>query len=120
QDVPSHPSGAKDDVLGTVVVSASRGAQRLSEIPASIGVVDEAAVRSVGATHPQQILGQVPGVAVTVTHGERHTTAIRQPCTTSPLYLFLEGGLPIRAAGFFNHNALYEMDLPMAGGSEVT
>jgi iron complex outermembrane receptor protein len=120
QDVPSHPSGAKDDVLGTVVVSASREAQRLSEIPASIGVVDEAAVRSVGATHPQQILSQVPGVAVTVTNGEGHTTAIRQPFTTSPLYLFLEDGLPIRATGFFNHNALYEMDLPMAGGIEVT
>jgi iron complex outermembrane receptor protein len=36
------------------------------------------------------------------------------------LYLFLEDGLPIRATGFFNHNALYELDLPMAGGIEVT
>ncbi len=121
QNTPSAPPGSsQDEPLATVVVSASREAQLLSETPASIGVVDEAAVRNVGATHPQQILSQVPGVAVTVTNGEGHTTAIRQPFTTSPLYLFLEDGLPIRATGFFNHNALYEMDLPMAGGIEVT
>lgn len=106
--------------LATVVVSASREQALLSETPASIGVIDENAVRSVGPTHPQQILSQVPGVAVSVTNGEGHTTAIRQPFTTSPLYLFLEDGLPIRATGFFNHNALYELDLPMAAGIEVT
>lgn len=50
-----------------------------------------------------------------MTNGEGHTTAIRQRFTTAPLYLFLEDGLPIRAAGFFNHNALYEINLPMAG-----
>jgi Outer membrane cobalamin receptor protein len=106
--------------LHTVIVSASREEQLLSETPASIGVIGEDAIRTVGATHPQQILSQVPGVAVSVTNGEGHTTAIRQPFTTSPLYLFLEDGLPIRATGFFNHNALYELDLPMAGGIEVT
>lgn len=113
-----HDDAAK--LLDTVIVSASREEELLSETPASIGVLDENAVRSVGATHPQQILSQVPGVAVSVTNGEGHTTAIRQPFTTSPLYLFLEDGLPIRATGFFNHNALYELDLPMAAGIEVT
>jgi outer membrane receptor protein involved in Fe transport len=107
-------------LLATVVVSASREEELLSETPASIGVIGVDAVRGVGATHPQQILSQVPGVAVSVTNGEGHTTAIRQPFTTSPLYLFLEDGLPIRATGFFNHNALYELDLPMAAGIEVT
>ncbi|MEO8040586.1 MAG: TonB-dependent receptor, partial [Betaproteobacteria bacterium] len=29
-------------------------------------------------------------------------------------------GVPIRATGMFNHNALYEIDIPMAGGIEVT
>lgn len=111
---------AQERTLDTVIVSASREEELLSETPASIGVINEQSVRSVGATHPQQILSQVPGVAVSVTNGEGHTTAIRQPFTTSPLYLFLEDGLPIRATGFFNHNALYELDLPMAGGIEVT
>ncbi len=116
ESVPRESQSA----VSTVIVSASREEELLSETPASIGVVDEDAIRSVGATHPQQILSQVPGVAVSVTNGEGHTTAIRQPFTTSPLYLFLEDGLPIRATGFFNHNALYELDLPMAGGIEVT
>ena len=116
----SNPADENAQTLDTVIVSASREAQLLSETPASIGVIGEGAVRSVGATHPQQILSQVPGVAVSVTNGEGHTTAIRQPFTTAPLYLFLEDGLPIRATGFFNHNALYELDLPMAGGIEVT
>ncbi|WP_083536366.1 TonB-dependent receptor [Steroidobacter denitrificans] len=120
QEAAQSVDAARRNVLDTVIVSASRERELLSETPASIGVIGEAAVRRAGATHPQQILSQVPGVAVSVTNGEGHTTAIRQPFTTSPLYLFLEDGLPIRATGFFNHNALYELDLPMAGGIEVT
>jgi iron complex outermembrane receptor protein len=106
--------------LETVVVSGTREQQLLSETPASIGVISDDAIRSIGPTHPQQILSQVPGVAVAVTNGEGHTTAIRQPFTTAPLYLYLEDGVSIRATGFFNHNALYEVDIPMAGGIEVT
>lgn len=46
-------------------------------------------------------------------------TAIRQPITTKPVYLYLEDGVPTRATGFFNHNALYEVNIPQAGGVEV-
>ena len=45
--------------------------------------------------------------------------AIRQPITTKPMYLYLEDGVPTRSTGFFNHNALYEVNLPQAGGLEV-
>jgi outer membrane receptor protein involved in Fe transport len=65
------------------------------------------------------MMSQIPGAAVAVTNGEGHTTAIRQPFTTSPVYLFLEDGIPIRSTGFFNHNALYETNIPQAGGVEV-
>ena len=65
-------------------------------------------------------MGQMPGVAVAVTNGEGHTTAIRQPFTTSPVYLFLEDGIPSRSTGFFNHNAMYELNVAQAGGIEVT
>lgn len=64
-------------------------------------------------------MGQIPGVAVAVTNGEGHTTAIRHPFTTNPVYLFLEDGIPIRSTGFFNHNALYEINIPQSGGIEV-
>ena len=46
-------------------------------------------------------------------------TAIRQPITTNPVYLYLEDGIPTRSTGFFNHNALYEINVPQAGRIEV-
>ena len=105
--------------LGIVTVTGSREKTLLMQAPAAIGVISAEDILRTGPMHPQQILGQVPGVAIAVTNGEGHSTAIRQPFTTSPLYLFLEDGIPIRATGFFNHNALYEVNIPQAGGIEV-
>lgn len=113
------PPGSDVTTLEPVTVTGTRENALLSETPAAIGIIASASVRETDPLHPGQILGQIPGVAIAVTNGEGHTTAIRQPFTTSPVYLFLEDGVPIRATGFFNHNALYEVNLPMAGGIEV-
>jgi outer membrane receptor protein involved in Fe transport len=102
-----------------VTITGTREKRPLAETPASVGVIAEEAIRFTAPTHPQQLLGQVPGVAVAVTNGEGHTTAIRQPFTTGPVYLYLEDGVPTRATGFFNHNALYEVDIPAAARVEV-
>lgn len=114
-------AGRGDEVLqlGDVTVTGTREAESLAQTPAAVGILKSSAIQFTAPTHPQQLLGQVPGVAIAVTNGEGHTTAIRQPFTTSPLYLYLEDGIPIRATGFFNHNALYEINLPQAGGVEV-
>ncbi len=106
--------------LGEVTVTATREGQLVNETPAAVGVIKEKTLREVKPTHPTEIMGQVPGVWVNVTGGEGHQTAIRQPLTTSPVYLYLEDGVPTRSTGFFNHNALYEVNLPMAGGIEVS
>jgi iron complex outermembrane receptor protein len=106
--------------LDTVTITATKEKNTLQQTPASIGVISEEAIRLTGATHPQQLLGQVPGVAVGVTNGEGHTMSIRQPFSTNPVYLYLEDGIPTRATGFFNHNALYEVNLPQAGAVEIT
>ena len=111
--------GDQGQRLDIMTVTGTREAESLLQTPASVGVLQEEEIHFIGPTHPQQILGQIPGVAVGVTNGEGHTTAIRQPFTTSPLYLFLEDGLPTRATGFFNHNALYELNVPASGGIEV-
>jgi len=103
-----------------IVVTGTREKQSLAETPEAVGSVDEQTIRADRPTHPSQIMSQVPGVAVAVTNGEGHTTAIRQPFTTNPVYLYLEDGVPIRSTGFFNHNALYEIDIPAAGGIEIT
>lgn len=103
-----------------LVVSVSREAQRRAETPASIGVITGETLRDVRPAHPSEIANRVAGVWVNVTGGEGHMTAIRQPKTTSPVYLFLEDGVPTRSTGFFNHNALYEINVPNAERIEVT
>jgi iron complex outermembrane receptor protein len=105
--------------LDVMTVTGTREAESLLQTPASVGIVQEDAISFAAPSHPEQIMSQVPGVAVAVTNGEGHTTAIRHPFTTSPLYLFLEDGVPTRATGFFNHNALYELNVPAASGIEV-
>ncbi len=110
---------AASTVMGEVTVTGTREGQALYETAASVGVVKGETLRQDKPGHPSQALGQVPGVRVNVTGGEGHMTAIRQPITTSPVYLYLEDGIPTRSTGFFNHNALYEINLPAAGGIEV-
>ena len=114
-----HATWAQASPTDTITVTTTREAVRLWEVPASIGLIDGRSLRETAPAHPQQIMSQIPGVAVAVTNGEGHTTAIRQPFTTAPLYLFLEDGIPTRATGFFNHNALYEVNLPDAASIEV-
>ncbi len=106
-------------VLSDIVVSATREAERRVEVPITIGVIDSALLRFVQPSHPSELMNKIPGVWVNVTGGEGHMTAIRQPLGTDPVYLFLEDGVPSRSTGFFNHNALYEMNLPQAGRIEV-
>ncbi|NMF87636.1 TonB-dependent receptor [Aromatoleum petrolei] len=108
-----------ETILEQVTVTGTREKERLVETPASVGAVKAEAIAADKPAHPAQVMGQIPGAAVAVTNGEGHTTSIRQPFTTSPVYLFLEDGIPSRSPGFFNHNALYEINVPQAGGIEV-
>lgn len=106
--------------LEEIVVTGSREAEPLKEKAQTIGVVQEREIKDVKAAHPSEIMNRVPGVWISATAGEGHITAIRQPLTTNPVYLFLEDGVPIRSTGFFNHNALYEINMPGAERIEVT
>lgn len=106
--------------LSDIVVSATREQERRVEIPVTIGVVDGGALRATRPAHPSEIMNKVAGVWVNVTGGEGHMAAIRQPMTTDPVYLYLEDGVPSRSTGFFNHNALYEINLPQADRIEVS
>ena len=107
-------------VLGEVTVTGTREGQLISETPATVDTISGDEIRAAKASHPSQIMGRIPGVWVNVTGGEGHQTAIRQPLTTNPVYLYLEDGIPVRSTGFFNHNALYEINMPQAGGIEVS
>ena len=105
--------------LGEITVTGTREATLKAETPATVDTVDSEEIANVRPSHPSEIVNRIPGVHIAVTGGEGHTTAIRQPLGTAPLYLYLEDGIPTRSTGFFNHNALYEVNVPQAGGIEV-
>ncbi|MDH5593165.1 MAG: TonB-dependent receptor plug domain-containing protein, partial [Gammaproteobacteria bacterium] len=110
---------AVETELGEITVTGTREKTLKAETPATVGVVDSKEVEDVRPSHPSEIMSRIPGVHINVTGGEGHMTAIRQPLSTSPLYLYLEDGIPTRSTGFFNHNALYEVNIPQSGGIEV-
>ena len=105
--------------LEEVVVTGTRERELKAETPATIHSVTGRTIRETRPSHPSEIMNQMPGVWVSVTGGEGHQTSIRQPLTTNPVYLYLEDGVPTRSTGFFNHNALYEINVPQADGIEV-
>lgn len=111
--------GHESDFEVTVITS-SRAPQALTELAESVSVLDDLHIGDVNPGHPSDLLNRIAGVHVNDVGGEGHMTAIRQPITTGGVYLFLEDGLPTRPTGFFNHNGLYELDIPNAGGMEVT
>lgn len=117
--LPFGPAAAADRDITEITVTATREEAPKAETAATVDAVSAAELKTVRPAHPSEVLTRVPGAHVNVTNGEGHTTAIRQPMTTSPLYLFLEDGIPTRSTGFFNHNALYEVNIPQSAGVEV-
>jgi len=106
--------------LEDIVVTGTREAESAKEVPQTVGVVKGEEIKDIKPSHPSQLMNRMPGVWIRQTTGEGHVTSIRQPLTTNPIYLFLEDGIPIRSTGFFNHNALYEINMPAADRVEVT
>lgn len=112
----------KDEASSDVVISvtSTREDKPLNEVPASIGIINRKSIKDTKPAHPSEITNQIPGVYINVTGGEGHMTSIRQPTTTKAVYLYLEDGIPTRSTGFFNHNALYEVNVPQSDSIEIT
>ena len=106
-------------VLSTTVITATRELQSRTATSTTIDALSGAEIAKTRPAHPAELLNRVAGVHISELSAEGHSTAIRQPLTTKPMYLYLEDGVPTRATGFFNHNGLYEVNLPQAGGIEV-
>lgn len=106
--------------LAPVTITDTREAALKSETSASTSQVSQEDINFLRPGHPSEVLNRMPGVHVNVTGGEGHMTAIRQPISTSAVYLYLEDGIPTRSTGFFNHNALYEINVPQSAGIEVS
>lgn len=107
-------------VLPETVVTGTRESTPRAETPSAITAIAAGAIREARPGHPSELLNRVPGVTVQQTNGEGAVVGIRNPIGTAPLYLYLQDNVPVQAAGFFNHNALYLANIPQAGGIEIT
>ncbi len=102
-----------------VVVTSTREEKNLYHLSESVGVLTEEDLIDISPAHPADALNRIAGVHINNLGGEGHMTSIRQPISTSGVYLFLEDGLPTRPSGFFNHNGLYEINIPQSSRVEV-
>ncbi|MDQ2068564.1 TonB-dependent receptor [Natronospira bacteriovora] len=109
--------------LEPVVTTTTGQARLLSREPASVSRLEQDEIERVAHTHPSELLFRVPGSWITRNSGQEHLTAIRSPVLSGPgacgAFQFLEDGIPIRAAGFCNVNALFEINMEQAAGLEV-
>ena len=109
-----------ESLSGTITVTGTREESLKAETAETNDQLGQQEIQDTKPAHPAEILNRIPGVHINVTNGEGHMAAIRQPMTTKAVYLYLEDGIPTRSTGFFNHNALYEVNVPQSGGIEVT
>lgn len=112
----------KNNSLETITVTGTRDEARLGDTAANVGILDQQTVKDINAPHSSDLLNRIPGVFINQlgSTGQGTSAAIRQPITTNPVYLYLENGVPTRSPAFFNHNALYEVNVAQAKGVEVT
>ncbi|VAV88546.1 TonB-dependent receptor [hydrothermal vent metagenome] len=115
-------SGFADDE--PIIVTANRQAEPASKIAGSIFVLDQNRLQQVSSVHPAELLNEVSGVNIHRNSGQEHLTAIRSPVLTGGAgagsFLYLQDGVPLRAAGFANVNGLFESAIELAQSVEVT
>src|SRR5690606_32985487 len=89
----------------------------------NISKIGEFEVDFIRPVQPAEALNRLPGVGIQQGSGAEHLTAIRSPVLTGGAgagsFLYLEDGVPMRAAGFANVNALMEAMPEISGGIEV-
>lgn len=106
-----------------IIVTATRQAESVRDYAGAIDVISETRLKEISAVHPAESLNGVAGVNIHRGSGQEHLTAIRSPVLTGGAgagsFLYLEDGVPLRAAGFANVNGLFEAGTEFAGGLEV-
>ena len=105
-----------------VVTTTGFGTPRASHI-GNISRISGDEAEFILPVQPAEALNRLPGLAIQQGSGAEHLTAIRSPVLTAGAgagsFLYLEDGVPMRAAGFANVNALMEAMDKVSGGIEV-
>lgn len=115
-DIALQPADKK---LQQVIVTASKTAQKRSEAPVAISVLNAQTLAETKANRLDQVVNKAAGVFMVNLGNEQHEMSIRQPMTTKGLFLYLEDGVPIRTTGLYNHNALLEMNMASTKQIEI-
>lgn len=111
------------DSADAIVVTAERRPQPAAKVPRDIAVIGADEIARIGAEHPSEILNRAAGVYIHRGSGQEHLTSIRSPVLTGGAgagsFLFLQDGVPLRAPGFANVNALFEAQTELADRIEI-
>lgn len=123
QDIDlSNPQNMIHDV-DQIIVTATRLPLDNLDYAGTVRALSEDDIERISAFHLSEVLNSVAGVGIQRGSGQESLTAIRSPVLNGGAgqgsFLFLEDGVPIRAAGFGNVNALLETGSEFAGGVEV-
>lgn len=109
--------------LDNLVVTGTRSETALLDLAGNTGKISEQEIDLVRADHITEVINRIPGVMIQRGNGQEHLTSIRSPVLNGGAgagsFLYLEDGVPIRAAGFANVNGLFEANGEQAGGIEV-
>jgi outer membrane receptor protein involved in Fe transport len=110
-------------MLGDLVVTSTGFGEPRATHPGNISKIDDIDIDFTKAEQPAELLNRVPGVGIEQGSGVEHLTAIRSPVLSGGAgagsFLYLEDGVPMRAAGFGNVNELMDAMTEEAGGIEV-
>jgi len=117
---PAAWAQGTDDIIVNGIYDGQRDTK---DIAASLDVLSGAELEAIAPVHPAETLNTVAGVNIHRGSGQEHLTAIRSPVLTGGAgagsFLYLEDGVPLRAAGFANVNGLFEAGTEFAGSVDV-
>ncbi|MDE1173238.1 MAG: TonB-dependent receptor [Parvibaculaceae bacterium] len=109
--------------LDALVVTSSGEGEPEALHPGNISVISPDEIDFVKPKLPNEILNRVAGVNIQQGSGLESLVAIRSPVLSGGAgagsFLYLEDGVPMRAAGFANVNALFDVIDEVSGGTEI-
>ena len=107
---------AQTAVIDEVIVTTTRADSLRIDNAGNIATIDPSETVNL---FPVEMLNRAPGVHIHRGSGQEHLTAIRSPVLVGGAgagsFLYLEDGIPMRAPGFANVNALMDA-MPQADG----
>ena len=105
--------------MNEMVISTNREQEKRTEAPVAISGISSGTIEDNKPTTIDQVLNQTAGVYMVDLGNEQHTMSIRRPIDYGASYLYMEDGVPIRASGVFNHNALLEINMANVSKIEI-